>query len=136
MDVVTEENNKYENIVVVLLTILSQTSWKFASIIISLSVVLMQGHNENEYILFLRILYKLKIYYICCGCRKIFVDAGHEGRNQVAGKTSFKSEAETNPVNSLHIDSRKHTIVTLESPRDHSVKVDHSQFSQHDEPSI
>ena len=35
----------------------------------------MQSHNEHKFHQFLKVLQKSKIYYICCGCRDIFIEA-------------------------------------------------------------
>lgn len=53
--------------------ILHWTSWQLASVVINISVFLMQSHNETEYKRFLNLLHKSKMYYICCGCREIFI---------------------------------------------------------------
>ena len=44
------------------------------SIALHLSMYLMMDHNKSEYIIFLRILKKWKLNWICCNCRHIVED--------------------------------------------------------------
>ena len=58
---------------------LYRTSWLLASIVINLSIFLMQQHNSKEYEKFLRMVYKCKLYHVfCCCCKRIFIDAGEK----------------------------------------------------------
>ena len=49
--------------------------WFILSTVVTISVWLMQQHNSEEYQLFLRLLYRLKIHYLCFGCKDVFIDA-------------------------------------------------------------
>ena len=139
-DSVSEIENEEESIVVIICAIFYRTSWQFGSIIINLSVCLMQSHNEKEYDLFLRLLYKLKVYYVCCGCRKIFIDAGSDIEAQLSLSVDSKSSVTQDPSTpspSSPTTPRKRTgtIETLETAQDHSLKVDHSKVNHYNQPS-
>ena len=51
-----------------ILLILRGMLWPVPFVSISYSVYLMQDHNTNEYVHFLSILTKYKLYFFCCCC--------------------------------------------------------------------
>ena len=123
LDKVTESREYDEHPVVIFVAILYQISWQFASVILSLSVFLMQAHNDHEYHMFLKMLYNTRIYYICCGCRDVFehneskleeiVNIEVLGDNKTKNKSKLPSDEENK--------RKTHTGDTLFETRDISL---------------
>lgn len=85
-----------------------------SSTITNYSMFLMQRHNANEYEAFLKILWKLRIHYICCCCRSIIDDV------------LVMDKMEENTINSIRINSPEYEYDT----RTISVKQNHKEPTQ------
>jgi len=122
LDEVAHANENDEAFVVVLFGTLYRSSWIVASIFGNLSIFLMQSHNDEEYKQFLMILYRFKIYYVCCGCRKVFDTVLDEIEED---KTKLELEAMTSK-----------TGTTVYETKDISVKHQHSEYKGYDDASV
>ena len=69
-----------------------------ASMAINISMYLMMDHNKSDYIRFLRMISKLKLNCICCGCRHIV----KEQLLELDVKQVIKKRKESNYVTELH----------------------------------
>ena len=87
-----------QSIIVILCSILYRVSWQILCVAVNLSVFLMQSHNENEYKQFLTLFYKLKIYYVCCGCMDIFITAGQDSKMELERKMKSTEHTKTDVV--------------------------------------
>ena len=72
---VYESGDDHDQAKIIIASISYRCSWCFAAVMFNVSIFLMQQHNLDKYEEFLRIMYTLKVHYVCCGCRDVFVDA-------------------------------------------------------------
>ena len=90
------------------------TSWLIASVVASYSIFLMQSHNENQYQHFLKIMFKAKIYHICCGCKEIFIQASEDRKSTLKIKPSALHPHRTVDTQDASV-KHKHSVFSMSS---------------------
>ena len=93
-------------------TFARNTAFMISNIVFSVSMYLMMEHNKSEYVIFLKIIYKLRLHWICCKYGSVVVEQLDELlRNNNANKEKIQKNIEI-----TEIDTYDHSVMQSPTP--------------------